>query len=151
MEQEQAFVKNIEKRIRAYLRGKQIRPNMTVLIKDDFTADTIKRLLKGMPLNIVKKGKHDAEVTPETIDDEIHDYLRNIFEGKGLKKIERNTLRPFRRIKSEELREYAKIKGFMLKQRKRDRIDETVDKLEEQHQETKFAILKSIEEIEKMQ
>lgn len=147
----QHFAENIEKRVKKDIRQNNlIEKGKILLAKDPITVHFIKNVL-NVPVKIVGSGRHDKEILLWTMDDEILYFFTNMFKGKMRKEsIQKNSIRLFRTVKDSELEAYAKLKGIRFSRKRagqEKRILEELDKIEGKHKETRFSLIKSIEEI----
>ncbi|MBW2999255.1 hypothetical protein KY339_01165 [Candidatus Woesearchaeota archaeon] len=144
------FCQQIEARVRKELRLKKlIQKNDVLLITSPFCEYMVKSIMKGLPLKIVKKGKHDKKVILWTMDDEIEYFLKNFFAGKKYIELSHHgkNIKLFLKVKHDELMAFARAKGFKLKKKKITPILEMIEKLEKKHPETKFSLGKSMEKL----
>ena len=119
------------------------------MIKNQFTESIVKEIVGGLPITIVRSGKHTKEVSDDCLDDEIREFLGKMFKGEEIKKIsDHNTIKIFRTVKSDELVKYANAKGFEYIPKKTNDIDKIIQSLEKKHKETMFAMLKTMNEID---
>ncbi len=144
------FLRNIESRVRKELRlTKAVEKNKVLLIKDDLSRYFISSII-SMPIKVVKSGRHDKKVLPWTLDDEIEDFLERTFKGRQPKREDKNIIKLFRTVRYKELELFAKLKKIKLEKRKPTKLGKLLDSLENQHLETKFSLLKSVEEIKNL-
>lgn len=154
----QHFLENIEKRVKKEIRQNNLIDKDDVLsVKDPLCVYFIKNI--NVPVKIIKSSskssrKNAKEILPWTMDDEILLFLNAFFSKKSLKGIwlgqDSRKIKLFRTIRDAELSRYANLRGirFSKKRGKADRkIMDEIDRLEKMHAETRFSILKSIEQI----
>ncbi|MBU0536161.1 MAG: hypothetical protein KKE20_04300 [Nanoarchaeota archaeon] len=138
------FLENIEGRVKKEVRQKSlIKKNEKLDIKDGLSRHFINNVM-NMPVQKSNKGR---KVLMWTMDDEILRFLKEVFKGKKMKKDRVSGIRLFRTIKDKELETYAKLKGMKFgKKRSKDekRILSEIDRLEKEHKETRFSIIRSI-------
>jgi len=142
------FSRYIERKIRKELRVNQlIRKNDTLIITDPLCEHIIKRILKDMPIKILKRGK-GKKVLPWTIDDECHHFMSLFLANKSLKDLGHGKdIKLFLSLREAEACAYAKAKGFKFSKRKKDTIMKVLDELEKKHTQTKYSLLRSINDI----
>lgn len=169
------FMENIEARIRKEMRLKElIKKDDVLVINDPICMFFIKKVMKGMPLKIIKSekgvgkflrdGKRVKFVLPWTLDDEILSFLIDFFgekaEGIEMKKKTDSLkeglseIKPLKAIKEDELITFAKLAKVKFKKKKRtareEEIKKAIEKIDKRHQETKFSLLRSIGEIKNL-
>src|SRR3989344_2888275 len=120
------FMENIEARVRKEMRLKElIKKDDVLVIKDPICMFFIKKVMKGMPLKIIKSeksigkflrdGKKVKFVLPDTLDDEILSFLIDFFgekaEGAEMKKKTEglSEIKPLKAVKEDELLAFAKL------------------------------------------
>src|SRR3989344_2675091 len=148
------FIENIERRVKKDIRQNNlIEKDETLIIKDDLSRYFLKNVI-NVPVKIVSSGKHDKEVLLWTMDDEILVFLDALFGRKKLKGsgigIIKGRIKLFRTVTDRELEAYAKIKGIKFSKKrteKEKKVLAELDLLEKDHRETRFSLIKSIEEI----
>lgn len=141
------FIENIERRVKKEVRQKGlIKRNENLIVRDALSRHFISNVL-NMP---VKTGKKGREVVLWTMDDEILNYLRAMFSRKKQKKLPKSKIKLFRAVKDSELEAYARLKKLRFnKKRTEDEktILKEIDRFDQKHRETRFSLLKSIEEL----
>lgn len=143
------FMEQIEARVRKEIRAKElIKKNDVLVVKDPIAKFLIKKIMGGMPLRIVKSGK-GRFVELWTLDDEVLCFLTEFFGESKQKKVQKDSIRPFRTVKDDELLAFAKLSGVKFKKKKRTKREEemkkALQKIEKKHPETKFSLLRSVE------
>jgi hypothetical protein len=144
------FSRYIERKIRRELRtSKLISRDDILVITDPLCEFVIKRALKGLPVKITKRGK-GKRVLPWTVEDECHAFLSLFLNNKPLKGIGHGKdIKLFLTLREAEVSAYAKAKGFQFKARRKDTIMKVLDELEKKHSQTKYSLLRSINDIKK--
>ncbi len=137
------FIRSFEKRARKELRGK-LTKNSKVYVKDKICRVFVKEL--NVPLKFVKQN-YDFKFVLWTLDDECEDFLKRVFSNKSLKvKSIKKEIKLFRTIPEDEVIAYGKLKGVTVKAKKSSER-EWLNEISEEYKETKFSLLKSIDEI----
>jgi len=145
-------MKQIEKRIRKEIRvNKLIQKNNVLVISDALCEDTVKRIVKGMPITIKKrarKDKNEKKVLLWTLDDEIEYMTDCMFKGKQPTLLGHGKdVKLFITITNEELKRFAKLKKFSLPKTKKskdfEKISKLIDKVEKKHPETRYSMYQS--------
>jgi hypothetical protein len=140
------FIRSFEKRVRKELRGK-LRKDSRIWVKNPVCRDFMKYL--GMPLKFVRSN-YDYEISFWTLDDECESFLTKMFKGINLKvEHSKKNIKLFRTIPEKEVIVYAKLKGFDVKS-KTSAERSWLDQISEKFKETKFSLLKSIDEIKSL-
>ncbi len=163
------FTKIIEKRIRKHIRiNKIFRKNDKILVTDDLSFFLVKNIIKDLPAQIflesadindlsknsfknkIKKEKINKIVIPWTMDDENNLFLENLFLNKN-KRLNKRCVKILISITEKEAELFAKINKIHFKENKKNEsIKNMLDMLEEKYPETKFSLLKSIEQMKKI-
>ncbi|MFH0977935.1 MAG: hypothetical protein V1837_01400 [Candidatus Woesearchaeota archaeon] len=143
------FGTTIEKRIRKYVRINKIfsRGDRIAAI-GEINQYLIPRIIPGLPVRIFKKEQKGTKVIRNwTADDEACAFLEQVFTGKKSK-------RPLSIVNwttDKELESFAKFKGLKFKPNKKNQdILKMLNTLEEKHPETKFSLIKSSQELERI-
>lgn len=160
------FLNIVERRVRKEFRLKKlIRKHDSLLILDDNSYDAknliylVKKIIGKMPVSLkIIKGKYKPGtkirfkgkvIVPWNLDDEVSLFLKYFFENKKIKYVGHydNIIKPLMVITADESKEFAKLMKFKFKDKKKDEINEFLDKMEKKYPGTKFGIKKSIEQI----
>ena len=140
----------IEKRIRKHIRINSLfRSGDVVVTNNNLCFYLLKKIIKNPRVKIVKKSsqKKAKIVIPWTTDDEIADFLENLFVNKKRKKTKEIKL--LIRITDKEAILFAKNKNINYSPRKKKKqILHMLDKMEKKYPETRFSLLKSVDELE---
>lgn len=167
----ECFSRIIEKRIRKELRvRKLIRKNDKLLVFDGLSLYFLKKILT-MPVKTVfkkldvvvdetiftnktleklkSKHKTNKTIVPWTLDNETSYFLESLMENKKPRYISYvdGFVKLFRTIQEDELIQFAKIKKMGFKLMKANTAKEILDVMDSKYSETKFSLLKSIEEV----
>ncbi|MCX6707608.1 MAG: hypothetical protein NT001_05725 [Candidatus Woesearchaeota archaeon] len=145
------FVENVERRVKKDIRQNNlIEKDETILVKDPLSRHFIEKVI-NVPVKIGKKGR---EAMLWTMDDEILVFLDALFGRKSLRAsgigVIKDRIKLFRTVTDRELETYSKIKGLKFSKKRSEkemRILRELDLLEKDHKETRFSLIKSIEEI----
>lgn len=145
------FVENVERRVKKDIRQNSlIRKDETLLVKEPLSRHFLENVI-NVPVRIGKKGR---EIILWTMDNEILVFLDALFSGKKVKGsgigIKKDRIKLFRTVTDRELDAYTKIKGIRFSKKRTEsekKILAELDKLEKDHKETRFSLLRSIEEI----
>jgi len=158
------FLNIIEKRVRKEFRLKElVKKHDSLVILDDDTYDAknliylVKKIIGKMPVDLkIRKGKFKIgkkfktkTIVPWNLDDEVSLFLEYFFENKKVKHIGHydNIVKPLVVVRDEESKAFAKIMKFKFKEKKKNSIEEFLDKMEKKYPGTKFGIKKSVEQI----
>lgn len=133
----------IEKRIRKYARlNKIFKKNDVILVKDDVSLHFIKRIIKNLPVKIVRKGKCNKIACMWTADDEINDFFTRMISKKY--KSDKKNVKMFLLVTDDELEKYCRINGIQLARNKKDKaVMDLVDKISLKHPDSKHKLIKS--------
>ncbi|MBD3313483.1 hypothetical protein GF345_03505 [Candidatus Woesearchaeota archaeon] len=146
------FIENIERRVKRDVRQNSlIQKNEKLIVKDPLCRHFIEDVL-NVPVEIKRSGK-GREVLLWTMDDELLEFLTALFRGRKHKRPAKNRIRLFRTVNDRELEAYANLKRlkFSRKRTKEEKgILKEIDRLEKEHKETRFSLLKSIEELNRL-
>lgn len=144
------YCKLIERRASKYLRTvSPIRKDQTLLIKEPLLEFIIKRVVKGMPLKIVKrKTKDSIPVIKWTLDDEVSSFIEKFF-SKKFKFKKTKELVPLRPLTDKEACLYARFKKIKFIPNKKPYSYKFLKNLEHKYPEIFFSISRSIKELEK--
>ncbi len=158
------FLEIIEKRVRKEFRLKKlIKKHDSLLILDNGTYDAknliylVKKIIGKMPVSIKikKKGYMPGKkfktktIVPWNLDDEVSLFLKYFFENKKVKHIGHydNVIKPLIVVRDKESKEFAKLMKFKFKDKKKNKVNKFLDKMEKKYPGTKFGIAKSIKQI----
>lgn len=141
------FSRIIEKRIRKYTRlNKLFRKGDKILVKDNVSEYFVKRIIKDLPVKIVKKGSCNKVVGVWTADDEINDFFMKMIGKRG--RLDKRFVKIFLGVTDDELEKYCKINGVKFKKRSKDKaVQSFVDKISYKHPDSKHKIIKSLERL----
>ncbi len=143
------FIENIEKRVKKGIRQNSLIERNESLVAEDMLCRHFIENVINVPVKVKKSGK-GRRVIPWSMDDEILQFLAALFSSKELKESEDKSIKLFRTIKDNELEAYARLKGAKFSRKRtaqERRILSELDRLEKDHKETRFSLLRSIEEI----
>jgi len=151
------FLRIFEKRIRRELqRYPWFKKKEKVIILDDGTCkmgilkQQVLPLLEDVRVQIKigkKKIKGCRIISPENLEDVVGEFLEKVLENKKFKAD--NVIRPLRQITDKEINKYAEFKSLQYFKRKKNDILKFVDAMEKDYPETKFALLKVSQKIQK--
>ncbi|MBS3097189.1 hypothetical protein J4209_00170 [Candidatus Woesearchaeota archaeon] len=151
------FCTIIEKRIRKHIRiNKIFKKNDNILVIGDLCHYLVKKIIKDLPVKIIKtkkikRTKGYKVVIPWTLDDETNCFLNEILSKGKTKARESAYIRLLENITDEEALLFSKLKGISFKPKKKNKdIKSILDQLEERYPETKFSLLKSINQIKRL-
>lgn len=138
------------------------------VIKEPFYAYLLKEVMGGMLLDIcrtlnaknrvkVGQGKKVRILSDWSLDDELISFMMGFFgEKKDAGKAEKaaaktKIIKPFRTLKEDELIMLSRIARMRLRKKKRtareEELKRAIEKIDKDHPETRYSLLKSIEEI----
>lgn len=142
------FLRYFERKVRKELRlNRIINRNDTLIITDQLCEYVIRRIIKDMPVKIIKKGK-GKHVLPWTADDECCHFLSLFLNNKPLKGIGHGKdVKLFLSLLEDEVAAYAKAKSIGFSRRRKDPIIKVLDELEKKHPQTKHSLMRSINDI----
>lgn len=163
------FFKIIERRLRKHIRlNKLFKKNDRILIIDNLSFYLVKKIIKDLPVKIffkeipvnslnnkkikdyIRNNKINRIVIPWTLDDEISLFLENIFLNKKTR-IKKDYIKLLKTVTDKEIILFARLKNIKFRENKKNKeIKEFLDKLEYKHPETKFSLLRSINQLEKL-
>lgn len=150
------FLEIVEKRVRKELRTKRlIRKNDLILMVDDGSKEFVvggyllKNIIKNLPVKIdIKKSSKNTEkynkiIIPWSLDDEAEEFLDALFNKKKKQKQNKKIIKLLINLSDEEIKLFAKIKGFKYKKRPKSKIKKMLDLLEKRYPGYKFSLLNS--------
>lgn len=145
------YCKLLERRVRKYIRqNKFIKPNDVLFINNPLIFYIIEKVVKGMPLKIVKrKTKNSKTVILWTLDDEVSEFIESILSNK-FKLVTRKDIMPLRPLKDSDIALYAKYKKISFKPNNKPYSYKFLKDLEKKYPELFFSISRSIKELEKV-
>ena len=138
------FCMLLEKRIRKYARlNKLFKKGDRILVKGGMDKYFVKSILKDMPVKLVSKGGNKV-VIQWSLDDEINEFVKALFEGKKVKKIK--GIKLLKVATDKELLMFAKIKKIKFKPNKKDKgVQMFLDAVEAKHPNIKYNLLHNIQ------
>jgi len=139
-----------EKRIRKQTRlDKAFKPKDKILVKGDVAKYLVKSITKDMDVKIVSKN-YNKKVIEWTLDDELNQFVKNMFEGKKQPKQDK-TIKILKNVTDKDAVLFAKIKGLKFKPNKKDKkVQYFLDKIQEKYPNAKYNLLRNIEELRKL-
>ncbi len=160
------FLNVIERRVRKKFRLKKlIRKHDSLLIIDDNSYDAknliylVKKIIGKMPVSMkIMKGKYKPGtkikfkgkvIVPWNLDDEVSMFLKYFFENKKIRYIGHydNIIKPLVVVTADESKQFARLMKFKFKDKKKDKVNEFLDKMEKRYPGTKFGVAKSIKQM----
>jgi hypothetical protein len=146
----------IEKRIRKHARLSSLfGPKDSIICLDEISHLIVRSMYKDTEVDctLLKEAPKDADgsiiLEKWTADDVVEDYLVQEVKGKGLKLKERKSLLSV--STDHELGLFAQHHGLSWSPNRRDpHIKRFLDVMESRYPETRHALLKSVEEIQKL-
>lgn len=149
------FERIFEKRIRSELHNYPwFKKGEKVIFLDDESCKT--EILKKLVLPLLEKARIEVKlsskkprkgriISADNLEDVIVEFLTAVVENKPWKKDK--IIRPLRQLTDKEINQYAKLKDLKEFKRKQNPALDLVNTLEQKHQETRFALLKSSEKL----
>jgi len=138
------LIQRILKELRGFKRGERV-----LIAKGGPAAvHLLQKALAEMPvpIEIVQEPPADKALSIDIADTLIVQFLDEIMNGKPMAKDAPETLKPLRMITKEELVEYAKLHAIPVNFQVSD-TQQFIDELQAKYPSTKFAALKSMEEL----
>lgn len=140
------FCRVIEKRIRKFVRLNEIfKKNDVILVKDDVSLYFIKRIIRDLPVKIVKSGKADKIIGVWTADDEINNFFLGVI-GKR-KELSGKFVKMFVSVTDDELEKYCKGKVKFVRNKKDPSVQGFVDEISLKFPDSKHKLIKSLERL----
>ena len=139
-----------------------LNPNEKILVVNDGAAAGVaaeyllKKVIGGLPVKITVKKKisaaasakgfdrFDRVIMPYSIDDKIEMFLRQMFEGKKLKKSKKE-LWLVEHLTDNEIEQLLKLKKLKFKQKKKSELGLLLASLEQRLPRTRFALARASE------
>src|SRR3989338_7300928 len=158
----EGFCELIEKRVRKHVRlSALIKKNDVLVVEHPLVAYFIKSIVQDMPVTILKTmpdetgdGKTTKQVLAWTMDNELDAFLYQIFAGKDLvveaqKEHEQNTqqIKLLVTLTDKEAEMFAQAKQIEPLPKKTRKYEALLQQLEQKHQETRYSLMKSVEEL----
>ena len=162
---ERCFCEVIEKRVRKHVRlSALIKKNDVLVVEHPLVAYFIKSIVQDMPVTILKPmpdetgdGKTTKQVLAWTMDNELDAFLDQIFAGKDLvveaqKEHEQNTqqIKLLVTLTDKEAEMFAQAKQIEPLPKKTRKYEALLQQLEQKHQETRYSLMKSVEELKRI-
>ena len=163
----ECFSRTIEKRIRKTTRINRIfKKNDNILVFDKLSFFMVNKIVKDLPKKIffykeynnisqlntkpikdcIKKNKINRIIIPWTLDDEINQFLEQIFLNKKIK--ENEYIKLFKDATEEELDLFSKFNKIeYIKNKKNKGIEDFINKVEDRYTGTKFKLKKSYDRL----
>jgi len=138
------ITRKVRKEIRLH---SPLKKNEVLLVKDEIARHFLEQI--SMPIKIVKKGKHDREVIPWTMDDEDEEFLECMFTGKK-QKDKKSHIKLFRLITEQELDMYARLIKIKYTIPKQSDMKIHLNTLTKRYPQTKHSLLRSSLEMRKI-
>jgi tRNA(Ile)-lysidine synthase TilS/MesJ len=149
----QCFVRLIEKRIRKQTRlEKSFKPKDKILVLGDVADYLVKSITKNMNIRIFsrKNKKINKIVVEHTLDDELNQFVKEIFQNKKHKK-QGKTIKILKNITDKDIMLFAKIKGLRFKPNKKDKkFQDFLDQVQARYPNAKYNLLRNMEELRKI-
>ncbi len=146
----ECFSRAVERRIRKYVRlNKLFSKGDNIVVKGGLSRFLIEKIIKDLPVSIKRSGKGKV-VEDRTMDDEIYSFFGAVFAGR---KVEWPKNISFLRVVTDEEAElFAKFNNVEFKpKRKLRKVKDFIEPISEKHIETKFAVLKSVDQLRGME
>lgn len=163
------FLKLIEKRVRKELRTKKlIKKDDRILFIDDNSKEffvcyfLLKSIIKELPVKIETKKtkklnlssnftkKYDKIIIPWNLEDEAEGFLELVFNKKKQPRFSKKAIKLLKNLSEEEIKAFARIKGFSYKTKPKSRIKKMLDELEQRYPGYKFSLLNSTKQMQKL-
>ncbi len=163
---EPCFLEVVEKRVRRFVRGKDLfKKNSNVLLVDDGSAEAkvgeflFKSIFKDFPLKfeVVEKQfsdisskdieNHDRIIVPWNLDMDAENLLSSIFHKKNIPPDNNKFVKLLSSLSKEEIVEFARLKGFVFTQKSISEASKFIDLIEKKYPGTKFSIINSREKL----
>ena len=154
------FFELVERRAKEAIRGiGWLKKGEKVLVVNDGTAGGVaseyllKKVVGGLPLKITVRRKvgqaggakgFDRIAMPNSIDDKIEMFLRQVFEAKKLKRGKKE-LWLVEHLADNEIEQFLKLKNLKFRQKKKSKLGLLLDKLEQRLPKTRFALARASE------
>ena len=140
-----------EKRIRKQTRiERSFSVNDKVLVLGDVARYLVKSITKDMNVKIVSKN-YNKKVIEWTLDDELNQFAKELFEGKSYTKEEKKVIKILKNVTDDEVKLFAKINGLKFKPNKKDiSIQKFLDNVQDKYPNAKYNLLRNISELRKI-
>ena len=141
------FSHKIEKRVRKLIRiEKLFSKNDRIFVKNAVCKFLLSSILKDLCVKFSSAGK---KVIPNSLDDELVDFLNVMFFNKKIKKV--RGIKILKVVKDDELKEFARINKLKFKPLKKDKkLVNFLDKLDLKYPNAKFNLYKNIVELNRL-
>ncbi|MDP7323218.1 MAG: hypothetical protein QF632_00490 [Candidatus Woesearchaeota archaeon] len=142
-------IEQIQRKIRKYVRlNKPFQKDDKIYVNSRFCKVLLKEILKDLPVTYVTtEKKANKVVIPWTLDDEINDFLQNIFQRKSLK-TNQKVIKLLKPITDKEAALLAEKKDCHFTPNKKDpEIKHMIENLQKDHPEIKHGLLKTASEL----
>ena len=155
----ECFCRLLEKRIRKDARiNKIFSKNDRILIIGELNKYLVKSIIKELPVKLffrakidkefVKKNKINKIVINWTLDDEIHEFLKDFFADKMTAGTGKKYIKLLRKITDKEAELFVKIKKLKFKKNKKDKhIEKFLQGLEKDHPEIRYTLFRNIKKL----
>ena len=141
-----------EKRIRKQTRtDKSFRVNDKVFVVGDVAKYLVKSITKNMNIQFVSKN-FDKKLIEWTLDDELNQFVKEMFEGKPHKKEKKRLVKILKNVTDKKVKLFAKIKKLNFKPNKKDKVTQKfLDDVQARFPNAKYNLLKNISELREIQ
>jgi len=151
-----------EKRIRKQTRlDKSFKPRDRILAIGQIANYLAKSITKNMNVkifqknkidpNFIKKNKINKIVIEWTLDDELNQYIKKIFEKKKEAKEDKKYIKILKSVTDDEALLFSKINKLKFKPNRKDKkIQEFLNNIQDRFPNAKFNLLKNINELRKL-
>jgi hypothetical protein len=152
-----------EKRIRKQTRLDQsFKPRDRILAIGQIANYLTKSITKNMNVKIFQKNKIDSNfikknkinkiVIEYTLDDELNQYIKGIFEKKKEAKKDKKYIKILKNVTDNDVLLFAKINKLKFKPNKKDKnIQEFLNSIQAKFPNAKYTLLKNINKLRKLQ
>jgi len=140
-----------EKRIRKQTRlDKSFGVGDKILVLGGVAKYLVKSITKDMNIKIVSKN-YNKKVIEWTLDDELNQFVKKMFEGKKQKKEDKKVVKILKNVTDEDVKLFAKIKGLKFKPNKKDEaIQKFLNSVQVKYPNAKYNLLRNISELRKI-
>ncbi|MBW2978433.1 hypothetical protein KY331_06320 [Candidatus Woesearchaeota archaeon] len=137
-----------EKRIRKQTRlDKSFSSGDRILVIGEVAKYLVKSITKDMNVKLVSKN-YNKKIIEWTLDDELNQFVKGMFEGKGRRKEEKKVIKILKNVTDEEVKLFAKIKGLKFKPNKKDKaIQKFLDSVQAKYPNAKYNLLRNVSEL----
>jgi len=146
---DRCFSRKIEKRVRKLIRiEKLFSRGDKIVVKDPICKFLLENILKDLQVKFVSKGK---VVIPNSLDDELVEFLNSMFYNKKVKKLSKKYVKILKVVKDDELKEFARINKLKFKPLRKDKkIMHLLDVLDLKYPNAKFNLFKNIKMLNRL-